>query len=98
MFDYKGHIVHDKYKLVVVCNIHVHVNVHVYIIPTTIILYSYDFVFVAFTELQTDLELVYHPSEGTLPFLEFRSFAMRFLFPRDQNHVVLRPLEVCVEF
>ena len=53
------------------------------------------YVFVAFTELQTDLELVCHPSEGTLPFLDFRSFAMRFLFPRDLNHVVLKPLEVC---
>ena len=49
----------------------------------------------AFTELQTDLELVYHPSEGTLPFLDFRSFAMRFLFPREENHAILHPLEVC---
>ncbi|XP_065900650.1 plexin-A2-like isoform X2 [Dysidea avara] len=48
----------------------------------------------AFTELQTDLELVYHPSEGTLPFLDFRSFAMRFLFPREVNHAILQPLEV----
>ena len=71
------------------------VHIHVYHTICCILL-NMCVVFIAFTELQTDLELVCHPSEGTLPFLDFRSFAMRFLFPRDQNHVVLRPLEVCV--
>ena len=49
---------------------------------------------VAFTELQTDLELVYDRSDQHLPFLDFRTFAMRVLFPHDPEHVVLQPLTV----
>ena len=49
---------------------------------------------VAFTELQTDMELVYDRSDQHLPFLDFRTFAMRVLFPHDTEHVVLQPLTV----
>lgn len=49
---------------------------------------------VAFTELQTDMELVYDRSDQHLPFLDFRTFAMRVLFPHDTEHVVLQPLAV----
>jgi plexin A len=48
----------------------------------------------AFTELQTDLELAYDKSDQHLPFLEFRSFAMRVLFPQEKDHPVLQPLAV----
>ena len=49
---------------------------------------------VAFTELQTDMELVYDRSDQHLPFLDFRTFAMRVLFPHNTEHVVLQPLAV----
>ena len=48
----------------------------------------------AFTELQTDLELVYDRTDQHLPFNDFRSFAMRFLFPHCKDHVVLQPLQI----
>ena len=50
--------------------------------------------YVAFTELQTDMELVYDRSDQHLPFLDFRTFAMRVLFPHDMEHIVLQPLTV----
>ena len=51
---------------------------------------------VAFTELQTDLaDLVQISSDKNLPYRDFRTFAMRFLFPKsDDSHPVLHPLKV----
>ena len=47
----------------------------------------------AFTELQTDLADLVHITDQNLPYRDFRTFAMRFLFPQDGNqHPVLHPL------
>ena len=50
----------------------------------------------AFTELQTDLaDLVQISSDKNLPYRDFRTFAMRFLFPKaGDDHPVLLPLQV----
>ena len=50
----------------------------------------------AFTELQTDLaDLVQISDDKNLPYRDFRSFAMRFLFPSaGADHPVLNPLAV----
>ena len=62
--------------------IHVHVHTHTHTHPT------------AFTELQTDLaDLVQISDDKNLPYRDFRSFAMRFLFPSSgEDHPVLNPL------
>ncbi len=47
----------------------------------------------AFTELQTDLADLVHITDQNLPYRDFRTFAMRFLFPQaGDNHPVLHPL------
>ena len=50
----------------------------------------------AFTELQTDLaDLVHVSADKNLPYRDFRTFAMRFLFPSaGEDHPVLLPLDV----
>ena len=50
----------------------------------------------AFTELQTDLaDLVQISSDKNLPYRDFRTFAMRVLFPKaGEDHPVLLPLRV----
>lgn len=50
----------------------------------------------AFTELQTDLaDLVQISSDKNLPYRDFRTFAMRFLFPKaGDDHPVLLPLQL----
>lgn len=47
----------------------------------------------AFTELQTDLADLVQISDKNLPYRDFRTFAMRFLFPKaGDHHPVLCPL------
>ncbi len=47
----------------------------------------------AFTELQTDLADLVHITDQNLPYRDFRTFAMRFLFPQaGDDHPVLHPL------
>ena len=49
----------------------------------------------AFAELQIDLNDVMHVKDGSYPFRDFPSYAMRLLFPRDgDQHLVLKPVEV----
>ena len=49
----------------------------------------------AFTELQTDLADLVQISDANLPYRDFRSFAMRFLFPQaSSDHPVLLPLQL----
>lgn len=49
----------------------------------------------AFTELQTDLADLDQISDKDLPYRDFRTFAMRFLFPKaGDNHPVLSPLAI----
>ena len=48
---------------------------------------------VGFAELQTDLDDWEQAlSSDHLPMLPFRQYAMRILFPRDEDHAVLHPL------
>uniref|UniRef100_A0A8C7ZHD7 Plexin A2 n=1 Tax=Oryzias sinensis TaxID=183150 RepID=A0A8C7ZHD7_9TELE len=52
----------------------------------------------AFAELQTDInELTSDLDRAGIPFLDYRTFAMRVLFPGIDDHPVLRELEANVE-
>ena len=49
----------------------------------------------AFTELQTELQDVVKVQDKNYPYRDFRSFAMKFLFPiADGDHSILRPVKV----
>ena len=62
---------------------HIHFSLH-FILPS---------VPPAFTELQTDLADLVQISDKNLPYRDFRTFAMRFLFPKaGLDHPVLCPL------
>lgn len=51
--------------------------------------------FVAFAELQTDInELTSDLDRSGIPYLDYRTYAMRVLFPGIEDHPVLRELEV----
>ena len=56
--------------------------------------------FVAFAELQTDMNEITNDTGGTagIPFRDYRSFTMRVLFPNcsEDDHPVTRPMEVRV--
>ncbi len=64
----------------------------------SIVIYSTDRLFLlspAFTELQTDLADLVQISDKNLPYRDFRTFAMRFLFPKSGlDHPVLHPLVI----
>ena len=51
--------------------------------------------YVAFAELQTDInELTSDLDRAGIPYLDYRTYAMRVLFPGIDDHPVLRELEV----
>ena len=51
----------------------------------------------AFAELQTDIHELTQELDGTgIPFLEYRTYAMRVLFPGIEDHPVLKEMEVRV--
>lgn len=51
--------------------------------------------FVAFAELQTDVtDLTSDVITSGMPFLEFRYYALRVLFPNQEDHPVLHEREV----
>lgn len=51
--------------------------------------------FTAFAELQTDInELTSDLDRAGIPYLDYRTYAMRVLFPGIDDHPVLRELEV----
>lgn len=51
--------------------------------------------FAAFAELQTDInELTSDLDRAGIPYLDYRTYAMRVLFPGIDDHPVLRELEV----
>lgn len=53
------------------------------------------FPFTAFAELQTDInELTNHMDGVQIPFLDYRTYAVRVLFPGIEAHPVLKELEV----
>lgn len=50
---------------------------------------------IAFAELQTDInELTSDLDRSGIPYLDYRTYAMRVLFPGIEDHPVLRELEV----
>lgn len=52
----------------------------------------------AFAELQTDIHELTQELDGTgIPFLEYRTYAMRVLFPGIEDHPVLKEMEVRVK-
>ena len=49
----------------------------------------------AFTELQTELQDVVNVHDKNYPYRDFRSFAMKFLFPTaEDDHPILKPVQV----
>lgn len=49
----------------------------------------------AFAELQTDINELTSDLDGTgIPFLDYRTYTMRVLFPGIEEHPVLKDLEV----
>lgn len=57
----------------------------------------YPFLCVAFAELQTDIHELTQELDGAgIPFLDYRTYAMRVLFPGIEDHPVLKEMEVRV--
>ncbi len=55
-------------------------------------------VFPAFAELQTDIHELTQDLDGAgIPFLEYRTYAMRVLFPGIEDHPVLKEMEVMLD-
>lgn len=53
------------------------------------------FAYLAFAELQTDIHELTSDLDGAgIPFLDYRTYTMRVLFPGIEEHPVLRDLEV----
>lgn len=49
----------------------------------------------AFAELQTDIHELTSDLDGAgIPFLDYRTYAMRVLFPGIEDHPVLKEMEV----
>lgn len=49
----------------------------------------------AFAELQTDIHELTQELDGAgIPFLDYRTYAMRVLFPGIEDHPVLKEMEV----
>ena len=54
-------------------------------------------IFTAFAELQTDIHELTQELDGAgIPFLDYRTYAMRVLFPGIEDHPVLKEMEVRV--
>lgn len=52
-------------------------------------------VFPAFAELQTDIQELTNDMDGVkIPFLEYRTYTMRVMFPGIEEHPVLKELDV----
>jgi hypothetical protein len=50
---------------------------------------------IAFAELQTDIHELTSDLDGAgIPFLDYRTYAMRVLFPGIEDHPVLKEMEV----
>lgn len=51
----------------------------------------------AFAELQTDIQELTNDMDGVkIPFLEYRTYTMRVMFPGIEEHPVLKELDVCM--
>lgn len=66
--------------------------------PKVLPLTRLSFYSAAFAELQTDInELTSDLDRAGIPHLDYRTYAMRVLFPGIEDHPVLRELEVTRE-
>lgn len=60
-----------------------------------ILINNFLFGLLAFAELQTDIHELTSDLDGAgIPFLDYRTYTMRVLFPGIEEHPVLRDLEV----
>ncbi len=60
-------------------------------------LLTISFLLTAFAELQTDIHELTQELDGAgIPFLDYRTYAMRVLFPGIEDHPVLKEMEVRV--
>lgn len=56
---------------------------------------SSSFATAAFAELQTDIQELTNDMDGVkIPFLEYRTYTMRVMFPGIEEHPVLKELDV----
>lgn len=61
------------------------------------VLFNSAFPTLAFAELQTDINELTNDLDGAgIPFLDYRTYAMRVLFPGIEDHPVLKEMEVWV--
>lgn len=57
--------------------------------------YLYSLFISAFAELQTDIQELTNDMDGVkIPFLEYRTYTMRVMFPGIEEHPVLKELDV----
>lgn len=60
-------------------------------------LFNSAFPILAFAELQTDINELTNDLDGAgIPFLDYRTYAMRVLFPGIEDHPVLKEMEVWI--
>lgn len=58
-------------------------------------IYLFFIFLVAFAELQTDIQELTNDMDGVkIPFLEYRTYTMRVMFPGIEEHPVLKELDV----
>lgn len=54
-------------------------------------IYLFILIFLAFAELQTEMtDLTADLTAGGIPFLDYRTYAMKILFPNTEDHAVLQ--------
>lgn len=64
------------------------INIHLFCVACLLL---------AFAELQTDIHELTQELDGAgIPFLDYRTYAMRVLFPGIEDHPVLKEMEVRV--
>lgn len=66
------------------------------VLPSVVICFNVLLPLAAFAELQTDIQELTNDMDGVkIPFLEYRTYTMRVMFPGIEEHPVLKELDVC---
>lgn len=65
------------------------------VLPSVVICFNVLLPLAAFAELQTDIQELTNDMDGVkIPFLEYRTYTMRVMFPGIEEHPVLKELDV----
>lgn len=60
-----------------------------------VLIFYYLYLFLAFAELQTEMtDLTSDLTTGGIPFLDYRTYAMKVLLPNNDEHSVLQEMQV----